>query len=305
MRTPWRAGANLKAVTHRRSQHVLLVAAATAVAAAIVGLFALESPLGRDADARSLAGFEQVNGRLTGLANVVSHWTPVLVVATGALLVAISLFRGRRRVALAVPLAMGAAVGTSELLKLLIAVPRFYAVLGPDQPGAGSWPSGHATAAMITALCAVLVVPARLRPAVAVAGSIGVLTVSYSMLAIGSHYPSDILGGLLVAAMWMSLTLYALWRREGDAVAVRVAPALADFRTAFVAAAVAAAGIAALAIAGAARPGVISVGGSLLVAAAAVAAVSATLTGGLVAALQSHRRLSLAPSRANARPPAA
>lgn len=290
---------------HRRSQHVLLLAAATAVAAATVGLLAFESPLVREADARSLAGFEQINGRLSALANAISHWTPVVVVLTGALLVAIALFRGRRRVALAVPLAMGAAVGTSELLKLLIAVPRYSAGLGLIAPSGGSWPSGHTTAAMITALCAVLVVPARLRPAVAVAGSVAVLAVSYSMLAIGAHFPSDVLGGLLVAAMWMSLTLYALWRHEGDAVSVRVAPALADFATVFVTAAVAAAGLGGLAIAAALRPGAVSIGGSLLLAAAAVAAVSATLTGGLVAALQSHRRLGLAPARAKLRPPAA
>jgi membrane-associated phospholipid phosphatase len=292
---------------HRRSQHVLHLAAATAVAAATVGLLAFESPLGREADARSLAGFEQLtsSGRVSALANAISHWTPPLVVLTGALLVAIALFRGRRRVAIAVPLAMGAAVGTSELLKLLISSPRYGVGLGLIAPGAGSWPSGHTTAAMITALCAVLVAPARLRPVVAVAGSVAVLAVSYSMLAIGAHFPSDVLGGLLVAAMWMSLTLYALWRREGDAVAVRVAPALADFRTAFVTGALAAAGLAALAIAAAARPGAVSVGGSLLVAAVVVAALSATLTGGLVAALQSHRRLSLAPARASRRPPAA
>ena len=62
-----------------------------------------------------------------------------------------------------------------------------------------SWPSGHATAAMSFALCAVLAAPARLRPLVAAVGAAFAVAVCYSFLALAWHYPSDVLGGFLVA----------------------------------------------------------------------------------------------------------
>ena len=68
--------------------------------------------------------------------------------------------------------------------------------------GAKSWPSGHATAAMSLALCCVLVAPGRWRPAAAALGAAFTVAVVYSFLALGWHYPSDVLGGFLVATSW-------------------------------------------------------------------------------------------------------
>jgi hypothetical protein len=100
---------------------------------------------------------------------------------------------------------------TTELLKPLLAQPRASSLLGGQSPvGPVSWPSGHATAAMSLALTALLAAPARLRPAVAALGAVFAIAVSYSFLTLGWHYPSDVFGGFLVAAMWTLLGVGAL-----------------------------------------------------------------------------------------------
>ena len=59
-----------------------------------------------------------------------------------------------------------------------------------------SWPSGHSTAAMTLALCAILVAPPVLRTAAAILGGAFAVGVGYALLVLGWHYPSDVLGGL-------------------------------------------------------------------------------------------------------------
>jgi hypothetical protein len=63
---------------------------------------------------------------------------------------------------------------------------------------------------MSFALCAVLAAPARLRPLVAALGAAFAIAVCYSFLALGWHYPSDVLGGFLVATMWTLLAVAVL-----------------------------------------------------------------------------------------------
>lgn len=75
-----------------------------------------------------------------------------------------------------------------------------------------SWPSGHLTAATSLALCVVLVAPVALRPYAVVAGALGVLATAYSILVIGSHHPSDVAGGMLVAGAWTGVVVAALER---------------------------------------------------------------------------------------------
>jgi membrane-associated phospholipid phosphatase len=112
----------------------------------------------------------------------------------------LALLRGRPRVVLAIGVIILGANATTELLKHVVASPR----PGDLVPASGlsSWPSGHSTAAMSLALVAVLAAPARLRPAAAALGASLAIAVGYSVLATGIHYPSDVLGGFLVAAAW-------------------------------------------------------------------------------------------------------
>jgi hypothetical protein len=63
---------------------------------------------------------------------------------------------------------------------------------------------------MSLALCMVIAVPPRWRPRVAAAMAAFSVAVCYSFLELEWHYPSDVLGGFLVAATWTLLAAAAL-----------------------------------------------------------------------------------------------
>jgi len=159
------------------------------------------------------SGVERVAGWFVGWFDPNPYVYLVLV----PLIVALS--RGRPRVVLAVAAIVLGANVTTELLKHIAAAPRpaslFSSGVSPLPPA--SWPSGHATAAMSLVLASVLAAPARLRPVAAGLGASLAIAVGYSVLATGMHYPSDVLGGFLVAAIWalaMVVALLALERRR-------------------------------------------------------------------------------------------
>jgi membrane-associated phospholipid phosphatase len=187
-------------------------------------------------DGAALQGFVGLDRPATrGPAEVVAALgDPLPYVLLGAALVAAALARGRPRIALAVPVVLTGSALTSQILKPLLADPRVCDCLADGRVAAASWPSGHATAAMALALCAVLVAPPTWRPTMAVFGAGIAVAVSYSLLTLGWHYPSDVLGGYLVAALWMSFAVAALWAagerwpaRSGREAAVRWGAALA------------------------------------------------------------------------------
>ena len=77
--------------------------------------------------------------------------------------------------------------------------------------GAGwySYPSGHSTIAPIVFGLAAVLWSApwkskRLRHAFMVAASLLALTIAFSRVYIGVHYPSDVIGGLLLGVAWSS-----------------------------------------------------------------------------------------------------
>lgn len=70
--------------------------------------------------------------------------------------------------------------------------------------GGISFPSGHAIGSMAMALSLTLVVPARLRPLVALGGAAFVVAVAIAVIADGGHWPSDVLAGWLLALAWVS-----------------------------------------------------------------------------------------------------
>ena len=133
---------------------------------------------------------------------------PGLFILWGAALVSVALARGRPRGAVAVAAVMGLAPFTAETLKPLLAHP--HAQVGAVHIGPASWPSGHSTAALALVLCAVLVTPARLRPVVAAVGAVFAVAVGCSLLILAWHMPSDVLGGYVVATLWMALAVAAL-----------------------------------------------------------------------------------------------
>ncbi|MHB8695396.1 MAG: phosphatase PAP2 family protein [Solirubrobacteraceae bacterium] len=156
-------------------------------------------------DASLFNGFSGLRAKphVTGLAHrIASLCNPVPYVYLCLIPVGIALFRRRPWLAGLIVLILVGSGATTELLKAHLHQPRDPALIHVAYLRTGTWPSGHATAAMALALCLVLAVPPRLRPWAAVAGAGFAAAVSYSFLALGWHYPSDAVGGLLVAATW-------------------------------------------------------------------------------------------------------
>jgi membrane-associated phospholipid phosphatase len=196
---------------HRRPLVALSGALVCALGLTVTGIIARAYPVARFRDAATLEGFTELNRpRLAPLVDAIAHLAdPLPYFVIGAVLVLIALVRGRVRVAIAVPIVMVCASASTELLKHLLAHPRPSEWFGTTIEAA-SWPSGHATAAMALALCGVMVAPPGLRPTAAAVGGGFAVAVSYSILMLGWHFPSDVLGGFFVAATWTLLAVAAL-----------------------------------------------------------------------------------------------
>ena len=200
----------------RRPRTALLAALACVAGLLVTLVLAYFAPPFGGRDAATLQGFVDLNRpRLTPWLNDVAHLAdPVPYALIGLALVLIALLRRRGRVALAIVGVLVWSEVTTEALKPLLSHPRPQEWLGKGQIAAASWPSGHATAAMALALCAVLAVPARWRPAAATGGGLFALAVAYAILALGWHFPSDVIGGYLVAGLWVALASAAIFRLD-------------------------------------------------------------------------------------------
>ena len=200
----------------RRDPQLALRGAAVCLAGLVAtGLAALVWPLGRVSDVDALTGIVTLNrGRPAAFTEGLVHLAdPRPYAIFGAGLIALALLRGRRRLALALPVVLVGAALTTEILKPLLATPRADGWIDA-KISVASWPSGHATAALTLALCAILVAPRRLRPAVAVLGALFAAAVAYAILILAWHFPSDVLGGFFVAATWVLLAVAALLAAE-------------------------------------------------------------------------------------------
>lgn len=220
-----------------RSRTALLGAAACAALLALVWLAAFHIPVFRHADQSIYLQFValQDHGRIAWVAHhLVPLFDPNPYVYLVLVPLVVALLRRRPRVVIAAAAIVLGANMTTELLKHLITTPRAGSLFagGVSWLPGGSWPSGHSTAVMSLVLASVLAAPGRLRPVVAAFGAVLSVAVGYSLLATGAHYPSDVLGGFLVAAMWTLCILAVLmaaerWRpsprASGEEVSVRAA----------------------------------------------------------------------------------
>ena len=190
----------------------LLIAACTAGAFVLVMALAYGVGLAGWADAAALQGFiglrgplaDQIFGRLAHSAD------PLPYALIGIALIAVAAARGRYRHAVAAAVLLAGSAVSSQVLKPLLAFDRHHDFLGKAQISDSAFPSGHATASMALALAAVLVAPPALRKAVAIAGGVFTLGVSFSIIALGWHFPSDVAGGHLLAATWCLVAIAGL-----------------------------------------------------------------------------------------------
>lgn len=198
-----------------RARNALIGAAGGTGLLAATWFFAYHVKLAERADRSILRGFAGLSrNRLDEVTRFIANLCdPKPYVFLAAIPVVVALLRRRPRVAATVGLIMLAANMTTQYLKPLLAAPR-QAGFGVLSRGAGSWPSGHATAVMALALCMVIVAAPRWRPYVGAAMAAFAIAVVYSFLELGWHYPSDVLGGFMVAAIWTLLGAAALWTLE-------------------------------------------------------------------------------------------
>lgn len=198
----------------RRAKLALAGAAASVGLLFLCWLLAFHVGFTARADVSILNGFIGLDrGREGSVAAFIANLcSPDPYVYLAAVPVLVALLRRRPLVALAVFAVLIGANATTELLKPLLAAARPAPAPTSLYPiTAGSWPSGHATAAMSLALCSVIAAPARFRPWVAALGAVFAVAVSYSFLSLAWHYPSDVCGGYLVATGWTLLAMTALF----------------------------------------------------------------------------------------------
>jgi membrane-associated phospholipid phosphatase len=214
--------------------NVRTVNALLAVAACVSGLVALYLaafvvPVTEHADQHVFDAFVSLQTYRTGeLAGYVAGFFDLRPYALAVLALTVAaLALGERRKAVAVVAICACANVTTQLLKIVTAAPRSPQWLEP-----ASWPSGHLTAATSLALCAVLVAPPLWRSWAAGAGALGVLAVAYSILVLGSHHPTDVVGGMLMASAWTSAAVAGLDAAERRWPSGRPAPGFGASRLA-------------------------------------------------------------------------
>src|SRR5437764_1321162 len=192
-----------------------LVAAGVAGVAAFFALmaFAYWVPAARWLDGTALQGFVSLADHplIRDGAHALSHiCDPAPFAVLGLVLVGMAaILRGPRRAAAALLLLVGANA-SSQLLKPLLAHQRDVSRWDLAHMNAASFPSGHAAASMSLALACVLVVPRAYRPPVAVIGGALASAVSFSVVILHWHFPSDTVGGFLLAGAWSLVALAAL-----------------------------------------------------------------------------------------------
>jgi PAP2 superfamily len=192
----------------------LLSAAACLLGLVVVGVLALALPAARMRDTAILHGFVALDRPgVHGEVNVLAHLCdPLPYAIIGLLCVGAALARRRGWRALAIVVLLIVTGATTQALKHLLAHPRFTEWLIPEnQIGVTAWPSGHS---MTLALCAVLAAPPAWRAVTAMVGGTFAVGVGYAVLVLARHFPSDVLGGFLVAGLWTSLAIAALHRIE-------------------------------------------------------------------------------------------
>jgi membrane-associated phospholipid phosphatase len=231
-----------------------LLAAGCAVGAAATYLVALRSEWGLVHDAalhRHASGQGSLTVRAAGQRALRTIDAASLGAAVVALAVVALARRQVERAAVAVALVV-LSVGSVERVKH--GLPHIRHGLPAGRPP--TWPSGHASVAVALGLGLVLAAPPLLRATVAVAGAAYAAGIGLSVVVLGWHYPSDVIGSMFICGFWASLgaAVLRLPRRAAGISAAGLAAALMAVAAAlFAAAAIAERHPGALAVARASR----------------------------------------------------
>jgi membrane-associated phospholipid phosphatase len=140
-----------------------------------------------------------VTDYVEGVLDVVS--VLALMVAATAI-VGIALVRHRRGLAVAAMVMIVGANATTQLLKSTVLTRPDLGLQETTPATLNSLPSGHGTVALSVVAALVLVLPAALRPVVAIAGVAYASVTGLATLSAGWHRPSDAVAAFLVVGAW-------------------------------------------------------------------------------------------------------
>ena len=165
-------------------------------------------------DDAALHGFVAVGRHpITDIARALAYCCNPLPYAVASVITIAAAHKLRgARTAVAVTLMLGGANLSSQVLKPLLAHHRelYHTQFKLFNIDNAAYPSGHATAAMSLALAVLIIVPRASRPLAATLGAIFTISVSFSVLILEWHWPSDVVGGYLIATAWGLATFAAL-----------------------------------------------------------------------------------------------
>jgi undecaprenyl-diphosphatase len=206
------------AETKRQLSFALVIGLLTAAAA-----LALFSWLGREILEGEVLAFDErlralahdlASPRLTALMRAASFYGgPAVLVPLGLLVAAAFQAKGWPRGALLVVVTLAGAGLLNWLLKFSFARVRPASYFDYPLPGSPSFPSGHALyAASVFGGLAVLLT-ARIRnrlPQLAIwfVATLVILLVGVSRVYLGVHYPSDVLAGYAIGAIWVTAVAF-------------------------------------------------------------------------------------------------
>src|SRR5688572_18193007 len=127
------------------------------------------------------------------------------LVGFAVVVAAVRVWKGRPMDALFLLLGIGVVCALNPVLKELVERSRPDLWASPESVSRYSFPSGHAasTAALVGGL--VMMVRANQRRLTVAIGGVFLGIVGFSRLAVGVHYPSDIVAGWLWAGAWTTL----------------------------------------------------------------------------------------------------
>lgn len=143
------------------------------------------------------------------------------IVVTTAIACVVLLFRHRRAGAILIAVTIGGAAILMWGLKLLFHRTRPAPYFGIPVPADYSFPSGHSLVAfcfygVLAAMVSTELKRLPARIAVWVAACIMAFSIGLSRIYLGVHYPSDVLGGYLAGAIWITgvALVYRRFRRR-------------------------------------------------------------------------------------------